>query len=77
MPINYNNYGNGNNPNIIGTYNNVVDTMRYSSNKNDAIRNLKNTTIQGTNVKIGEKYAHSIYNTYSKYNGYSGSGRYR
>ncbi len=75
MPINYSNYGKY--PNTVGTYDKVIDTMRHSSNKNDAIRSLKNITIQNTNVQIGEKYAHSIYDSYSKYHGYSGSSRYR
>lgn len=78
MPINYSNYGNSSNyPNTIGTYNRVIDTMRQTTNKNDAIRSLKDITIQNTDVKIGEKYAHQIYNSYTKYNGYSGSSRYR
>jgi len=70
MPINYSNYAN-----TSATYDKVINTCMSSNNKNDAIKSLKNMTIQNTNVQIGEKYAHSIYNSYSKYHG--GSGRYR
>jgi hypothetical protein len=63
-------------PNTVGTYNTIVDKIQHSTNKNDAIRSLKEITIQNTDVKIGEKYAHSIYNSYSKYNS-TGGGRYR
>ncbi len=75
MPINFN-YDQNSYSNIISTYNSAIDTMRQASNKNDAIRTLKNTNIKGTNVKIGEEGAHQIYNKYSEYNGYS-NGRHR
>ena len=60
---------------VISTYNSVIDTIRHSTNKNDAIRSLKDTTIEGTNIKIGQKYSHQIYNKYTEYNGAVGSVR--
>ncbi len=74
MPLN-SKYGDNNYSNVISTFNDVVTTIRYSNNKNDAIRTLKNTTIKGTDVKIGEQYAHEIYNKYAQYNGNTSARR--
>ena len=65
MPLNYRN----DTENSINTFNNVVQIVRYSNNKYDAIKSLKDTTINGTDIKIGETCAHQIYNKYVEYNG--------
>ena len=75
MPVNYH-HGESNNANIIYTFDQVVNTMRHSSNKHDAIRTIQNTQIQGTNTKIGTQYAHALYDRYVEYNGYE-CGRHR
>lgn len=71
MPLNSHQYTNGTNTNVTNTFDKVVDTLRHTSNKNDAIRQLKEMKIQGTNYQIGKSYAHQIYNSYVEYNGYS------
>ena len=72
MPLN-SKYGEKSYSNVIHTFNDVVNTIRHSTNKYDAIRTLKNTNIKGTNVKIGEQYAHKIYDKYIQYNGLTSS----
>lgn len=75
MPFNYNN-NTSYNTDMLDTFNNTMYAIRHSNNKNDAIKTLSNTKINGSNIKLGNQTAHQIYDKYVEYNGH-GSGRNR
>lgn len=54
---------------IVKSCDSAISAIRYSSNKNDAIKTLQKLKIEGTNVTYGDNTAHKIYDIYSKYNG--------
>jgi len=72
MPSTKRNNANARELRMVNTYNQIVDIIRSSNTKSDAIKMIKNVRIGGDGEKVGEKYANKIYDKYVRHNG-SGS----
>jgi len=72
MPQRYTSLSNDDN---LRTYEQVINTIKHSSNKNDAVRSLSDITISGSECRIGRDYASRMYDTYREYNTSARIGR--